>query len=98
MVKRSSAALVLAVTLTLLAAACGGATISARGGGSSAGAQSAAKVNPKATLVYGTPLDGSGFSQRLQPAAMTAVCDAVVGNQVFSPVIKLDPKTQKLVP
>jgi peptide/nickel transport system substrate-binding protein len=96
MAKRSSAAIVLAVALALVAAACGGATISAKG--DAAGAQSAAKINPKATLVYGTPLDGSGFSGRLQPAAMTAICDAVVGNQVFSPVITLNRKTQRPVP
>ncbi len=98
MMKRSSAVGALALTLALLAAACGGATISASGGGSGAGAQGAAKINPKAVLSYGTPLDGSGFSQRLQPAQMTAICDAVVGNQVFSPVIKLDVRTNKLTP
>ena len=98
MLKRSSAVIVFAMALALVAAACGGATISARSGGDAAGAQGAAKINPKATLVYGTPLDGSGFSGRLQPAAMTAICDAVVGNQVFSPVILLDRRTQKLVP
>ncbi|MCU1457430.1 MAG: peptide transporter [Actinomycetia bacterium] len=98
MFKRSTAAIGLVMLLALVAAACGGATISASGGDGSAGARAAAKINPKARLVYGTPLDGSGFSQRLQPAAMTAICDAVVGNQVFSPVIKLDVKTQRLVP
>ena len=98
MMKRSSAVGALALTLALLAAACGGATNSAGGGDSGPGAQGAAKINTKATLVYGLPMTGAGFSQRLQPAAMTAICDSVVGNQVFGTLIRRDTKTNKPVP
>lgn len=63
-----------------------------------AGAQKNAKVNPDARLEYGLNMAGGGFSQRLQPAAMTAICDSVVGNQVFGTLIRRDTKTNKPVP
>ncbi|MCU1457429.1 MAG: putative dipeptide transporter precursor, rane component [Actinomycetia bacterium] len=96
--KRSSAVGALVLTLALLAAACGGATISASGGDVGPGARGAAKINPKATLVYGLPMTGAGFSQRLQPAQLTAICDAVVGNQIYGTLIRRDTKTNKPVP
>jgi peptide/nickel transport system substrate-binding protein len=98
MMKRISAVGALALTLALLAAACGGATISAGGGDTGPGAQGAAKINPKATLTYGLPMSGAGFSGRLQPAVMTAICDSVVGNQVYGTLIRRDTKTNKPVP
>lgn len=63
-----------------------------------AGAQKKPKIDPKARLAFGLNLGGGGFSQRLNPPEMTAICDAVVGNQVFGTLIRRDTKTNKPVP
>jgi len=87
--KRIAVAIVLAAALALV-------TISAAGG--TAGAQKSAKINPQARLTFGKNMGGGGFSQRLQPEKMTAICDASVGNQVFGTLIRRDTKTNKPVP
>ena len=87
--KRSFIGIVLAAALAL-------GTISVAG--SPAGAQKNAKIDPSARLVYGMNMSGGGFSQRLQPDKMTAICDAVVGNSVFGTLIRRDTKTNQPVP
>ncbi|MFA5885215.1 MAG: ABC transporter substrate-binding protein [Acidimicrobiia bacterium] len=74
------------------------ALVSVTVGVGAAGAQKSAKIDPAARLVYGMNMSGGGFSQRLQPAAMTAICDATVGNQVFGTLIRRDTATNKPVP
>ena len=66
--------------------------------GTSAVAQSNAKVDKGARLVYGMNMGGGGFSQRLQPDKMTAICDSTVGNQVFGTLIRRDTTTNKPLP
>ncbi|MBM3692303.1 MAG: hypothetical protein FJW77_03255 [Actinobacteria bacterium] len=67
-------------------------------GGGTALAQSKGKINPNARLEFGMNMGGGGFSQRLQPDRMTAICDSVVGSQVFGTLIRRDIKTNKPVP
>jgi peptide/nickel transport system substrate-binding protein len=74
--------------LAVLAAACGGDDEGAAG----------AEIDEGATLVYAQSLTGSGFSQRLQPNQMTAICDFMVGSQVFSTLIRRDTKTNQPEP
>lgn len=67
--------------------------------GSSAVAQSKKdQIDKNARLVYGMNMGGGGFSQRLQPDKMTAICDSTVGNQVFGTLIRRDTTTNKPVP
>jgi ABC-type transport system substrate-binding protein len=87
--KRSSVLIVLAVVMALAMSAIGGGT---------AGAQKNAKIDKDARLAFGLNMGGGGFSQRLQPDAMTAICDSIVGNQVFGTLIRRDTKTNKPVP
>ena len=65
-----------------LVAAIGAAVlaVSVTGGGTAL-AQSKGKINPNARLEFGLNMSGGGFSQRLQPNQMTAVCDSIVGSQ-----------------
>ena len=56
------------------------------------------KIDKDARLVFGMNMGGGGFSQRLNPPQMTAICDAIVGNQVFGTLIRRDVKTNKPVP
>ena len=56
------------------------------------------KINPNARLNFAMNMGGGGFSQRLQPDKMTAICDSIVGNQVFGTLIRRDTKTNKAVP
>jgi len=63
-----------------------------------AGAASNGKINPQARLEFGMNQGGGGFSQRLQPDKMTAICDSIVGSQVFGTLIRRDTKTNKPVP
>lgn len=80
----------------MLASALAVATMSV--GAGTAGAQKSAKIDPQARLKFGMNMGGGGFSQRLQPDAMTAICDSIVGNQVFGTLIRRDTKTNKPVP
>ena len=73
-------------------------TVAALTTGTSAVAQSNGKIDKDARLVYGMNMGGGGFSQRLQPNQMTAICDATVGNQVFGTLIRRDTTTNKAVP
>jgi peptide/nickel transport system substrate-binding protein len=56
------------------------------------------KINPNARLNFAMNMGGGGFSQRLQPDKMTAICDSIVGSQVFGTLIRRDTKTNKAVP
>jgi len=87
--KRTSAAFVLAAVMALVTVAVGGGTAGAAGSG---------KINPQARLEFGMNMGGGGFSQRLQPDKMTAICDSIVGSQVFGTLIRRDTKTNKPVP
>ena len=73
-------------------------TVAALATGTTAVAQSNEKIDKDARLVYGMNMGGGGFSQRLQPNQMTAICDATVGNQVFGTLIRRDTTTNKAVP
>jgi peptide/nickel transport system substrate-binding protein len=82
-----------------LIAAIGAAVLAVSvSGGGTALAQSKGKINPNARLEFGLNMGGGGFSQRLQPNQMTAVCDSIVGSQVFGTLIRRDTKTNKPVP
>ena len=57
-----------------------------------------ADIDTNATLVFGDNLTGSGFSQRLQPEVMRAICDFTWGNQIYSTLIARDTKTNEAKP
>jgi ABC-type transport system substrate-binding protein len=89
MIKRGWVLAVVAAAVAALMIPIGAA--GAQGGGK-------AKIDKDARLVFGLNMGGGGFSQRLNPPQMTAICDAIVGNQVFGTLIRRDTKTNKAVP